>query len=230
MGVQPQEILRQHLGKGTAPAQGRDPGGFPTDLERGLLAPFELPGTLVEVMAGIALAFRMRGAQRVALLVDDLPGTASGDWHEGLNLAAVSTVPLVLVVDRATRRPMDGAAESMADRAPAYGFTPHAVPGTDPREVEKVVWSAVEAARMGGGLQVVEVLPWEEDPVEWLLGNRIAAEALSSEDALAMVSEAGAEMDRALASVRGEADPDPAAAAPPFLCIPGWTPPGSTPS
>lgn len=212
MGASPREILRQALGRAVAPAQGRDPGGFPTDWDRGLLAPFHLPGILVEVMAGIAFSFRIRGQARVALLVDDVAATGSGDWHEGLNFAAVADVPMVLVVDAARRRPMDTATESMADRAPAYGFAAHTVPGTDPRAVEGIIWTAAEAARTGGGLQVVEVTAPREDPVDWLLRTRVASEALTAEDASARVREAEDEMARALAEVEAEPQPDPALA------------------
>jgi TPP-dependent pyruvate/acetoin dehydrogenase alpha subunit len=177
-------------------------------------------------MAGIALSFRMRREPRVALLVDDFPGSASGDWHEGLNFAAVRGVPMVLVVETGPRRLVDARAATMADRAPAYGFTAHAVAGTDPREVEKVVWGAVEAARTGGGLQVVEVDPAESDPVEWLLDNRVAAEALTREAADALVMEARKEMERTLAEVEAEPDPDPDQALDPSAAgAPrGWAP------
>lgn len=212
MGATPHEVLRQALGRDGAPARGRDPGGFPTDWDRGLLAPFHLPGILVEVMAGIALSFRLRGEARVALLVDDVAATGSGDWHEGLNFAAVREVPMVLVVDASRRRPTDSATESMADRAPAYGFAAHLVPGTDPRAVEGAVWAAAEAARTGGGLQVVEVTAPQDDPVEWLLRTQVASDALTAEDAAERVRQAEEEMLGALAEVEAEPEPDPSVA------------------
>lgn len=210
MGLAPEEILRQAMGTASAPARGRDPGGFPTDLARGVLAPFHLPGTLAEVVAGIALSFAMRDEPRVALLVDDVAGSASGDWHEGLNFAAVRRVPMVLVVDAAGRGTMDAPVDSMEERAPAYGFTAHAVDGTDPRKVERVVRSAVKAARGGGGVQVVEVGAPGEDPVSWLLTAAADAGELGPSGVGSLESEAGAEMARALDAVAAETAPDPA--------------------
>lgn len=216
MGVDPRVVLRQALGRASAPSMGRDPGGFPTDLRIGLLAPVELPGTLVEVMAGIALSFRFRGESRVALLLDDMAGSASGDWHEGLNFAAVREVPMVLVVDHAHRGPMDGPVEQMLQRARAYGFGSHQVDGTDPRAVERVVWNAVESARSGAGLQVVDVAAPSTDPLQWLVQNLLAADVLS-EDAVAGIREAAdAEMRAALDEVDAEPDPDPGQA------LAGW--------
>jgi len=208
MGVDPREILRQQLGKASAPASGRDPGGFPTDLERGLLGPCSVPGTLVEVLSGMALAFRLREEPRVALLVDDLASSASGDWHEGLNFAAVRHVPMVLVVDGPARRSQG--LTPLSGRARAYGFEARTVTGSDPREVEKVIWAAVEAARTGGGLQVVEVDPPGSDPVDRLAEALLAADAVAPGEVGAMRSAALEEMEGALADVAAEADPDPA--------------------
>ncbi len=210
LGIDPRVLVRQALGSATAPAAGRSPGGFPTDLDLGLLEPVELPGILVEVMAGVALAFRVRGEARVALLVDDMAGSASGDWHEGLNLAAVREVPMVLVVDHAVGGPMDAPVAEMGARAAAYGFGSHRVDGTDPRAVEKVVWNAVEAARAGDGLQVVDVAPPSSDPVQWLAESLIAAEAITAEALAAAVGTAEEEMRRALEEVESEPQPDPA--------------------
>lgn len=210
LGADPREILRQRLAKATAPGSGRDPGGFPTDLDRGLLGPVELPGTLVEVMSGVALGLRLRGEPRVALLVDDLAGSGSGDWHEGLNFAAVREVPMVLVVDPGDRG--SGGADPpppLADRAPAYGFRHHDVSGSDPREVEAVVRTAVEAARGGEGLQVVEVAPPPQDPVAWLLGTVVDAGEVDRLEVDAVLRAAAAEMEDALRDVLVEPEPRP---------------------
>ena len=211
MGLEPVELVRQRLGRATSPAQGRDPGEFGTDLQRGLISPFPLPGTLVEVMAGAAMAFRLRGESRVALLVDDLEGTASGDWHEGLNLAAVQGVPMVLVLQGEPGTPSARGLVTLTERAEAYGFTCHPVSGQDPREVEKVIWGAVEAARTGGGLQVVDVSTPGREPVDWLVDHAVDAGTVTRDDADAMIREADAEMEGAWAAVESEDLPSAAA-------------------
>lgn len=229
LGVSPRELLRQAAGRASAPAAGRDPGGVPTDLERGLVGPVRVPGVLLQVLAGVALSFRLRGESRVALLLDDLPGTDAGDWHEGLSVAATRRVPLVLVIQgrgpvpdpgetrvadpsdaRAPGRPP---AVPMEERAPGYGVQLHPVAGQDPRAVEKVTWQAVEAARNGRGPQVVEVAPPARDPVEWLAETLVAA---GSEEAGAVEElrrEAEEEMSAAWREVEEEPLPPPEAVA-----------------
>ncbi|MEJ2541287.1 MAG: thiamine pyrophosphate-dependent enzyme [Gemmatimonadota bacterium] len=221
MGASPEELLRQAMGRATAPAEGRDPGGFPTDLRRGLLAPVSLPGTLLEVMAGVALALRRRREPRVALVVDDTAGSGSGDWHEGLNFAAVAGGPLVVVNDDTARSPTDSAVEAMAERADAYGFRVHPVQACDPRAILETCRTAVEAARQGDGLQVVDVRPDGSDPMETLL-VQAREEGRSEVDGL--TEEAAREVAAALERVRSEAPPPVEAVLPARLPVPARSP------
>lgn len=210
LGATPEELLRQALGRRTAPAGGWDPGAFPTDLDRGWLGPVSVPGVLVEVMAGVAMAVRKRGEPRVALLVDDTPGSASGDWHEGLNLAVVREAPLVLV--NHDRRPfsLDGGDTPMAARAEAYGFRAWEANDGDPRRILEVCREAVEAARSGEGVQVVDVRTGAGDALDTLLSQE-AERGVDATLVAALRADAAAEMEAALERVSAEPDPDPEA-------------------
>jgi TPP-dependent pyruvate/acetoin dehydrogenase alpha subunit len=68
-------------------------------LEAGIIACISVLGTQIPVMAGIALAFKQRDQKNVALVYSGDGGTSTTDFHEGLNLAAVQRVPLILVVE-----------------------------------------------------------------------------------------------------------------------------------
>jgi TPP-dependent pyruvate/acetoin dehydrogenase alpha subunit len=222
LGLTPETLLRQAMGRTTAPARGRDPGGFPTDLGRGLLAPVSLPGLLLEVMAGMALSLRMRGGDRVALLVDDTAGSGSGDWHEGLNFAAVQGVPLVVVMDDTRRNATDAAVEGMVERAGAYGFGVHPAPGSDPDAIRSATRDAVDAARAGHGLQVVDVRTGHGDPLATMVARARETAGLDDEALETLRRAADEEMNQALDTVRAE----PAAAPDAVLPTPMPTPPG----
>jgi TPP-dependent pyruvate/acetoin dehydrogenase alpha subunit len=144
---------------------------------------------MVEVMAGVALAFRLRMEPRAAILVDTADSSASGYWHEGLNLAAVQRAPLVLVVDGARRQPLTAAVDRLAARAPAYGIRAVTVEGDDPHLVFEAVAEAAARARLGEGTQLVEVVPGSaEDPVERLVRLEPSrADAIEEMRALALV-------------------------------------------
>lgn len=156
-GLDPEVLARQALGSAEAWAQGRDPGGIPGLPGWGLVPSVEPPGTLVEVMAGVALSFRMRDQDRVALVVTDAADADSGYWHEGINFAGVQRAPLVAVVHpgRGPRAP--GPRPPAVERAEFYGYTATTAPGDDLAAAVDAVRSAVARARSGEGTQVVQV-------------------------------------------------------------------------
>ena len=85
-------------------------------------------------MTGAALAARMRGENRVALTYIGDGGTSTGDFHEGLNLAAVLNLPLILVVENngyaySTPTHAQFAVPSLTERGPAYGIASESVDG-----------------------------------------------------------------------------------------------------
>ncbi|MCZ6793490.1 MAG: thiamine pyrophosphate-dependent dehydrogenase E1 component subunit alpha [Planctomycetota bacterium] len=120
-------------------------------------------GAMVPVAAGAALAFRQRGSDRVALNFIGDGGTSTGDFHEGLNMAAVLELPLVLVIENnryafSTPVRQQCAAESLAARAVGYGIPGERLDGHDPEAVHRAVAKAVERARRGGGPTLLEAV------------------------------------------------------------------------
>ena len=214
-GVTPRDLLRQRLGRASASASGRDGGGFPTDLRRGLLGPVSVPGAAMQVMAGAALAMKLRGEDRVALLLDGLPATSSGDWHEGFNFAAVSRAPLVVVLAPHPDPGIHTAVEGMAAKARAYGATSFAAPWEDADTILSTVREAVESARSGRGVALVEVaLPTtlEGESVGTL--QRTGLDRAAFETEVAQRTEAFRAL---LDEVRAEAEPTPDAVLGPVL-------------
>lgn len=158
-GLDPELIARQTRGSVGSWASGRDPGGVPGLAGWGLLPAVDPPGTLVEVMAGVAMAFTLRGEPRVALLVTDAADADSGYWHEGLNLAAVRGAPLVVVVHPGHARGHAAQRPGMKERADFYGVGVLPAPGDDLTDLVDAVGTAVIRARSGEGTQIVEVTP-----------------------------------------------------------------------
>ena len=97
-GVTAADAFRNFLGKGTGPTRGRDGNmhfGAPRD---GVFPLVSMLGDLVPVVVGAGLAFKRRGEPRVALTFLGEGGFSVGDTHEGLNLAGLWQVPVVLVI------------------------------------------------------------------------------------------------------------------------------------
>ena len=120
-------------------------------------------GAMIPVAAGVALAFRQQGSDRVALNYIGDGGTSTGEFHEGLNMAAVLDAPLVLVILNnryAFSTPISEQyrAESLEVRAEGYGIEGIRIDGNDPLAVSAAVSGAVERARGGGGPTLIEAM------------------------------------------------------------------------
>lgn len=120
-------------------------------------------GAMIPVAAGCAFAFRQRGEDHVALNFIGEGGTSTGDFHEGLNLAAVWKLPLILVVENngyafSTPAGKQYAAAHLADRGAGYGIAAETVDGNDPDAMAQAMARAVARARGGEGPTLIEAV------------------------------------------------------------------------
>lgn len=162
-GTEPWRILANYLGRVDGPSRGRDGNVHFADLDRGQIAIVSHLPAMLPVIVGCALAFRIRGEERVAVGWFGEGASARGDCHEAMNLAAVRRLPAVFVCDNnqwaySTPAHLEFACERLADRADAYGFEGVTVDGTDVLAVYRVAKHAIEKARGGGGPTLIESL------------------------------------------------------------------------
>lgn len=161
-GVRPRDLFLQFLSRYDSPTRGKDGTLHFGNVERmALIGPISHLGTLIPVMAGAALGARLRGERRVALTYIGDGGTSTGDFHEGLNLAAVLRLPLILVVENngyaySTPTEKQFAVESLAERGPAYGVVAESIDGTDVLAVYDATRRAAERGRRGEGPTLLE--------------------------------------------------------------------------
>ena len=111
--------------------------------------------------AGAALASVVRGEDAVACTSLGEGSTSEGDFHEGLNFAAVHNLPLICVVENngyAISVPWSkqGHTKDVAERAKGYDIPGIVVDGGDPVACYRVATEAVERARHGGGPTLIE--------------------------------------------------------------------------
>src|SRR4030095_16655582 len=98
-GVRPRDIFTQYMGKATSPTGGKERIHYFGDFSKGIVASLSVLGTMVPVMAGLALAARIRGRSSVALPYLGEGAVSTGDFHEGMTLAAVLHLPFVLIIE-----------------------------------------------------------------------------------------------------------------------------------
>jgi TPP-dependent pyruvate/acetoin dehydrogenase alpha subunit len=162
-GIRPREIFCQYMARAAGPTFGRDVNLHFGDLQRDCVAPISMLGALIPVLAGMALAAKMRGEDHVALTWIGDGGTSTGDFHEGLNLAAAWKLPFILVVENngyaySTPTGMQMANSRIVDRAQGYGVRGDRVDGNDVIAVYHATARAVHRARRGEGPTLIEAV------------------------------------------------------------------------
>lgn len=233
------EATRTYLGSALGPMRGRDGNihrGRPDQRRPAMISHL---GTSVSVVAGMLMARRMKGelAGVVGATCVGDGATSTGAFHEGLNLAAVEKLPMViLVADNqfaySTPRERQFACANLIDRAAGYGVAGTELDATDLTACLTGVWKAVHAARSGEGPQMVvgKLLRLcghgEHDDGSYVaaqlressLGRdcldvgieQLIAEGLvSAEEIESWRVEAAAEVQEAVATAQKEPTPDP---------------------
>src|SRR6185295_18131067 len=232
-GMSLRTILAQYMGKKTGATQGKDSNMHMGSLEHNLIAFISMLGDSVPVAAGIGLSFKMRGQDRVVVCPFGDGATSRGDWHEGVNMAAVMKCPVVYICNNnqnAYSTPLERqmAVENVADRASAYGIPGEIVDGNDVLAVWDASKRAIERARGGHGPTLIEcktfrmtghsahddanyVPPelfeyWEQrDPIRRLECHLVHQNILTDAGIAEMQAKINAEIDEAIA--QAEADP-----------------------
>jgi TPP-dependent pyruvate/acetoin dehydrogenase alpha subunit len=232
------DVVRTYLGSVKGPMRGRDGNihrGRPLENQLAMISHL---GAMIPVMVGKLMAKRMKGEKDfVGLTTLGEGGMQTGASHEGLNIAAVEQVPLVVVVTNnhwaySTPNEREFACANLVDRAIGYGYEGHKIDGTDLNQCLEVVEATVKRARAGRPPQLVvaEVLrlaghgehddasyipqemkgqPFAQDPVA-RTEKFILENGLLDRDALQqMRAEIAKQVDEAVATAQQEDPPHP---------------------
>ena len=164
-GAKPNEIIKQYMAKGDSPTRGRELNIHYGDLVRGFIGQISHLGDMVPVMAGVTLSFKMRRQDRVGLVYVGDGATSTGAFHEGINFAAVQRCPLVVVVENngyaySTPLSKQTAAKQLVDKAIGYGIAGEQADGNDVIATYEVTKRAVDRARAGGGVTLIELITY----------------------------------------------------------------------
>jgi TPP-dependent pyruvate/acetoin dehydrogenase alpha subunit len=119
-------------------------------------------GSNIPLAVGAALGKRMQGEDAVAMTYIGDGGSSIGDFHEGLNFAAVHKAPFVLVIENnqyaySTPTKLQFKCENLSDRAVGYGIKGMKAFGADVVKVYQAAKEAVDHARSGRGPVLLEL-------------------------------------------------------------------------
>jgi pyruvate dehydrogenase E1 component alpha subunit len=165
---------------------GYDEAGWAPADSRNL--PMAVPvGSQIPHAVGLAWAAKYRGTDEVVMAFFGDGATSEGDFHEGLNFAAVFQVPAVFVCQNnqwAISVPLKRQTHTrtLAQKAMAYGMPGIQVDGNDLLAVYVAAGEAVERARSGGGPTLIECVTYRvamhttaDDPKRYRSAEEVAA-------------------------------------------------------
>ncbi len=151
------ECFRIYLGSPDSVARGHDL--HLGDFERRVFPPISMVGAFVPVLAGVAFAMKRAGERRVAMTWVGDGSTRTGEFHEGMSLAATLGVPLIVVLQDngvALGTPADVHLKApLENMAAAYGVLGSTCDGNNVIDTYLVTRRAVRECRAGKGPAII---------------------------------------------------------------------------
>jgi len=142
--------------------------------------------------AGLALSAKLSGEPVVAVAYFGEGGSNKGDFHEGVNFAAVHRLPVIFFCENngyaiSVPQRLEMAIEDVATRGAAYGIPGVVVDGNDPLAVARAVREARARALAGDGPTLIEAkvyrfTPHSSDDDDRLYRSREEVEAAVARD------------------------------------------------
>ncbi|MGO8958274.1 MAG: pyruvate dehydrogenase (acetyl-transferring) E1 component subunit alpha [Streptosporangiaceae bacterium] len=232
-GIPIESVMAEMYGKTTGCSRGRGGSMHLFDVTRRFYGGNAIVGGGLPLAIGIALADRMRGADRVTACFFGDGAVSEGEFHECMNLAALWNLPVLFCCENnlyamGTALARAQAETDLALRAASYGMPAWPVDGMDVIAVEQAARHAAEAVRSGGGPHFLElrtyrfrahsmydpdryrdkaeIEEWKQhDPIDALAGRMREANEMTDEDLAAT----GSELDDLISHATEVAAADP---------------------
>ena len=240
-GQTPTVYYAQYLNRIGSPTKGKDGNIHLSDPSKHIVGMISHLSSMIPPAVGWALALKMKGSKGVVMNYIGNGGAQVGDFHEGLNFAAVQKVPFVLIIENnqyaySTPNRLQYACERLSDRAVGYGIPGYHIDGTNVLEVYETCRRAVERARAGEGPTLIEAVSmrmrghsehddhkyvpkemlekWgRQDPIERYQAYLLAKGLLTEGSLKQLEDRINAEIDAAVENAEASPEPEPHTAA-----------------
>ncbi len=239
-GFTPEELMLAAFARAADPSSGgrQTPGNFGSR-RRGVVIGSSTVGPQIPKAAGIGLALKWRGEGALCYVSFGEGATSQGDFHEGLNFAAIHRCPVIFFCENnhwaiSVPQRLQVAGPGVAERAAAYGIPGIRVRGDDFFAVHMAVQQAARRARAGEGPSLIEAevlrlqshstdddqrayrdaaelaAEAERDPIPRMRNELIERGWLNADDDAALRDEVNREVEQATDAAEAAPDPDPA--------------------
>jgi 2-oxoisovalerate dehydrogenase E1 component len=160
-GGKTDRMMAELFGKATGYNKGKGGSMHIADVSLGMLGANGVVGAGIPIATGAALSAKLSKTDQVAVSFFGDGATNTGRFHEGVNLAACLSLPVIYVIENnmyAISVPIGYSCRllNIADRATAYGIPGVTVDGNDAIAVYEAVSEAVTRARQRGGPTIIE--------------------------------------------------------------------------
>lgn len=234
-GISMRAAMAELYGKATGCCGGKGGSMHLGDPDAGMIPAIAIVAGGVSVVSGMGLAFKLQKSGQVAACFFGEGATNEGAFHEGVNFAAVQSLPIVYVCENnlygaSTAYHLTTLVPEVADRVAAYGIPSVIVDGMDVVAVRDAMRVAYERAASGGGPTLIEAKTyrfaghsrgdarkyrerdeedqWKElDPITRLREAIVARDPGDEARLVAIEAEVAAEIDDAVEFARQSPDP-----------------------
>jgi pyruvate dehydrogenase E1 component alpha subunit len=164
-GLTAQELLDELFGARTGCCKGKGGSMHVGNMQKGMVPGIAIVAGGIPLAAGMALAFKMQKNRRVVACFFGDGAVAEGAFHEGLNMAALWSLPAVFVCENNLYGASTHISKVMkntrvSERATSYGFHGETVDGNDVLAVFEAARKAVSDCRAGNGPVLLELLTY----------------------------------------------------------------------
>lgn len=153
-GIAPERVMAELYGKSDGVSKGWGGSMHMFDVASRFMGGYGIVGGQVPLATGVALAVQYRGGSEAVICLMGDGTTNIGAFHESLNIAALSGLPIVYIVvnnglGMGTTVEQSSAEPDLYKRASAYRMASARVDGNDPEAVFDAATTALESARSG---------------------------------------------------------------------------------
>jgi TPP-dependent pyruvate/acetoin dehydrogenase alpha subunit len=228
-------MMAELFAKETGLCRGKGGSMHVADPARGVLGANAIVGASVPLAVGAGISSKLLGQGRVAVAFFGEGAVNQGAFHEGLNLAAIWSLPVLFVCENNVYSEFSDSRKmsrvpAVVERARGYGVEAGSVDGNDVATVQDAALAAAASCRSGDGPVLLEaetyrwqghyegdaqpykppdeVAAWRERDPLLLAGRRLVSAGSASEDELRAVQERARDrVDQSVERARAAAPP-----------------------
>ena len=165
-GIETKAVLAELFGKATGCSKGKGGSMHLFDVSRNFMGGYAIVGGQMPIAAGLALAAKLKGEDRLVMCYLGDGALNEGEFHESMNLASIRKLPVIYFCENnlygmgVPVKETFALADEIYRVAEAYNMPGKRMNGMDVLEVRQVTQEAVGYVSSGEGPMFLEALTY----------------------------------------------------------------------